>query len=272
MRVFETLGDRKAVLGMVHLAPLPGTPFYEEGSFQRTLDIAVTSARALAEGGADGCLVQTVDRVYHTGEESDPARTAAVALIVNAIAAATGDEFQIGVQLMVNALKASLAVAKVSGGSYIRAGALVGATLTGQGLVEAHPLEVLDYRAKIGAQQIKIIADVESMHFRWFGEARPLAQVARAARSAGADAVSLGHPDDEKTLEMIAAVREAVPGLPIILAGYTNHGNAARLLAAADGAYVGTCLERGGWGGQIDLEPGPVIRRHRAWPGKLSSI
>ncbi len=27
---------------------------------------------------------------------------------------------------------------------------------------------------------------------------------------------------------------------------------AARLLAAADGAYVGTCLERGGWGGQID--------------------
>jgi len=23
-------------------------------------------------------------------------------------------------------------------------------------------------------------------------------------------------------------------------------------MAAADGAFVGTCLERGGWGGQID--------------------
>ena len=34
---------------------------------------------------------------------------------------------------MRNALKASLAVAKVAGGSYIRAGALVGATLTPQG-------------------------------------------------------------------------------------------------------------------------------------------
>ena len=53
---------------------------------------------------------------------------------------------------------------------------------------------------------------------------------------------------------MIAAVRKAVPGLPIILAGYTNHENAARLLAVADGAFVGTCLERGGWGGQIDVE------------------
>ena len=256
MRVFDTLGKRKVVLGMVHLPPLPGTPFYDEGSFQHTLEVAVASACALAEGGADGCLVQTVDRVYATGEESDPARTAAVALIVNAVAAATGEGFQIGVQLMANALKASLAVAKVAGGSYIRAGALVGATLTPHGMVEARPLEVMDYRAKISAQQVKVIAEVESMHFRWFGGDRPVAQVARAARGAGADAVSLGHPDEDTTLQMIATVREAVPGLPVILAGYTNHGNAARLLAAADGAYVGTCLERGGWGGQID--PGRV--------------
>lgn len=256
MRVFETLGKRKAVLGMVHLAPLPGTPFHEEGSFARTLEIAVGSARALAEGGADGCLVQTVDRVYATGEESDPARIAAVALIVSAIAAETGEGFQIGVQLMANALMASLAVAKVAGGSYIRAGALVGATLSPHGLVQAHPLEVRDYRVKIGAQQVKIIAEVESMHFRWLGGDRTVAQVARAAQGAGADAVSFGNPDEGTTLRMIAEVREAVPGLPVILAGYTNHGNAARLLGAADGAYVGTCLERDGWGGQID--PGRV--------------
>jgi len=252
MRVFELLGKRKAVLGMVHLPPLPGTPFYEEGSFRRTLEAAVESARALAEGGAGGCLVQTVDRVYATGEDSDPARTAAVALVVDAIAAATGEGFQVGVQLMRNALKASLAVAKVAGGSYIRAGAVVGATLTPHGMVEAHPLEVMEYRAKIGARHIKIIAEVASMHFRWFGEDKPVAEVARAAHSAGADAVALGHPDEQTTLQMIASVRDAVPGLPVILAGYTNHGNAARLLAAADGAYVGTCLERGGWGGQID--------------------
>lgn len=66
--------------------------------------------------------------------------------------------------------------------------------------------------------------------------------------------MSLGDPDENTTLAMIASVRKAVPGLPIILAGYTKHENAARLLAAADGAFVGTCLERGGWGGQIDVE------------------
>jgi predicted TIM-barrel enzyme len=177
MGEFTTLGERKAVLGMVHLRPLPGTPFYEVGSFEETLGIAVESARALYEGGADGCLVQTVDRVYSPGEDSDPARTTAMGLIVNAIVAATGEDFQVGVQLMRNALKASLAVAKVAGGSYIRAGAVVGATLTSSGMVEANPLEVMEYRNKINAKGIKIIAEVDSMHFRWFGENRPTAQV-----------------------------------------------------------------------------------------------
>ena len=86
MPEFEALGKRKIVLGMVHLPPLPGTPFHEQGSFGRIIDVAVQSACALAEGGADGCLVQTVDRVYHPGEESDPARTAAMALVVNEVA------------------------------------------------------------------------------------------------------------------------------------------------------------------------------------------
>lgn len=254
MRNFNTLGERKAVLGMVHLRPLPGTPFYQAGSFDETLEIAVASAVALYQGGADGCLVQTVDRVYPVGDESDPARTAAMALIVAAIASATGGAFQIGVQLMRNALQASLAVAKVAGGSYIRAGALVGATLTPHGMVQADPLAVMDYRNKIDAWDIKVLAEIDSMHFKWFGEAKPVADVARFAHYSGADAVSLGHPDEEVTLEMIASVRRALPGVPIILAGYTDHGNAPRLLAAADGAFVGRCLESKGWGSQIDPE------------------
>lgn len=254
MRQMLSLGRRKAVLGMVHLRPLPGTPFHEGSSFEEILDAAVRSAKALDEGGAEGCLVQTVDRVYSTQDESDPARTAAMALIVRAIADATGQDFQIGVQLMRNAVRASLAVAKVAGGSYVRAGALVGATLSTHGMVQADPLAVMEYRKKIDATDISVIADVDSMHFRWFGGDKTTAEVARAARYVGADAVSLCHADDETALEMIAAVRRAVPGLPIILAGYTHHGNAAKLLSAADGAFVGTCLESGGWGGQIDIE------------------
>ena len=113
MRTFDTLGKKKAVIGMVHLEPLPGTPFYVEGSFAQIVDKAVTSAAALHRGGATGCLVQTIDRVYSTKDEADPARVAAVATIVNEIGKATGPEFQIGVQILRNAIQASLAVATV---------------------------------------------------------------------------------------------------------------------------------------------------------------
>jgi predicted TIM-barrel enzyme len=157
MRDFISLGERKAVLGMIHLQPLPGTLLYKEGSFNQTLDLAVQSARALYDGGADGCLVQTVDRIYSVKDESDPARTAAMGLIVHAIVQATGEEFQVGVQLMRNALKASLAVAKVAGGSFIRAGTVVGMTLTAHGMVEANPLEVMEYRSKINAGGVKLL-------------------------------------------------------------------------------------------------------------------
>ncbi|MEU4229590.1 BtpA/SgcQ family protein [Nonomuraea sp. NPDC026600] len=247
----------KLILGMVHLKPLPGTPFHHDGSFEQILGTAVDSARALYDGGADGCLIQTVDRVYAVGEESDPARIAAITLITRAVADAVGSGFQVGVQLMRNAVQASLAVAKVAGGGFVRVGAIVGATLSTHGMIQADPLAVMDYRKKINAWNVKIIAEVESMHYTWFGGGKTVAQVAQAARQVGADAVSLCHPDDDVTLEMIAAVRAAVPALPIILAGHTHHGNAARLLASADGAdgaFVGTCLERDGWGGPIDVD------------------
>ena len=253
MRIFESLGKKKAVLGMVHMGAMPGTPFYEEGSYEAALEKAVGDAVALFEGGADGCLVQTVDRVYTVKDESDPARIAGVANIVYAINQRVGPDFQIGVQLMRNALKPSLGIAKVCGGSYLRCGALVGATLTAHGMVEANPYDVMTYRAQIGAKHIKMIVEIDSMHFKWFG-GKPVGEVAGQARYVGADAVSLGDPDEDKTLGMIRDVRKAVPGLPVILCGYTNHENAARMMAAADGAFVGTCLEKGKWGGPIDVD------------------
>ena len=245
---------RKLVLGMLHLRPLPGTPFHEPGSFEPMLRTAVASAIALRDGGADGCLVQSVDRVYSVADESDPARTAAMALIVRAVREAVGPAFPVGVHLMRNALRASLAVAKVAGGDFVRAGALVGRTLTVHGMVEADPLGAMAYRKAIDAWDVAVIAEVDSPHFRMHGMDLSTGQVAKAAAAAGADAVSVGDRDEDRTLAMIASVREHAPGLPVVLTGHTNFDNAARLMVAADGAFVGSCLEPDGWGGAIDVQ------------------
>lgn len=253
MRIFENLGRKKVVLGMVHLGALPGTPFYEEGTYEAIRAKAVSDAQALEEGGADGCVVQNRgDRVFAI-DHADPVIIAAMADIVRAIADATSPAFQIGVQILRNDLKASLAVARVCGGSFLRCGALVGATVTASGIMEGDPYDFQAYRARIGAPHIKLIAEIYSMHFQWLG-GWPVASVAGNARYAGADAVALCDPDEELTLVLLRQVKAAHPDLPVIVSGYTDHANVARLLADADGAIVGSCFERGGRGGHVQVD------------------
>jgi uncharacterized protein len=253
MRTFDMLGKKKVVIGMVHLLPLPGTPFYQEGTMEQTLEKAAADATALYQGGADGCLVQTVDRVYPAGDEADYARVAAMATIVKAVCDATGPEFQVGVQIMVNALKASVAVAKVCGGSFLRCTALVGATPSAGGMVEANPHDFLTYRNGIGAQHVKLIAEVNSMHFRWMGD-RPTADIARMAARVGAAAVEVAHADAATNARLVRDIKQAMPHLPVILGGHTTHENVARRLAEADGVFVGSCLKSDRWDGRVDVE------------------
>ena len=63
--------QKRTIIGMVHLPPLPDTPFYEEGGYEKALQKAVGDATALYRGGAGGCLVQTIGRVSPTGDEAD---------------------------------------------------------------------------------------------------------------------------------------------------------------------------------------------------------
>ena len=117
---------RKYIIGLVHLLPLPGTPFYREDSLQENIRKAVTDAQALQRGGAHGCLIQTVDRAYDNQDDTDYARVAAITLIVQAVKQAVPPEFIVGVQLMWNCITPSLAVAKVCGADFVRCTALVG--------------------------------------------------------------------------------------------------------------------------------------------------
>ena len=251
-RIFTDLGKKKAIIGMVHLGAMPGTPFFKEGSYEATLEQALRDAKALDEGGATGCLVQTVEGAYPTGDDTDYARVVGVAHIVRAIAQETRPDFQIGVQIMANALQASLAVAKVSGGSFLRCFALVGKSNSPWGMIESNTLEFLNYRKQIGGTNVKLIAEVDGMHFKWHGDPKPVAQIAHSAVRAGADGVEVANADEEANQKQVHDIKAAFPELPVILGGHTNHENVARRLSKADGAFVGSAFEPSGWGGPID--------------------
>ncbi|MFE4857460.1 BtpA/SgcQ family protein [Streptomyces sp. NPDC056670] len=242
----------RTLYGVIHLPPMPGTPFHTAGSLSAAVDDAVRDAEALREGGADGALLQTVDRVYSTGDESDPARVAAMTKYVMRVADAVGTGFDIGVQIMRHAVSASLAVAKVADAAFVRADAVVGATLSTHGRVEPDPLRIMAYRRALDAFGVELIADVDSMHYRWEDGTETAGGVARRALHVGADAVCVAHPDETAALVSIADIRRRAPEARVFVGGFVTHGNAARLLADADGAFVSGCLTAGDGSGRMD--------------------
>lgn len=246
-------GTRKRVLGLIHLLPLPGTPYFQPGNTERAMAKAVQDAQALCAGGADGGLIQTIDRVYPVGEAVDPARLAAIAMIVQAVRNALPAEFHLGVQILWNASQASVGVAYAGGGSFVRCTAFVGSTHSAYGLVQADPVGLLQYVQRLGAADMRLIAEIHSMHYR-SREGLPVARLAEIAAQCGAHAVEIAEPEPQRCLELMADVRRAVPELPIVLGGHTNHDNVTTLLSVADGAFVGTCFQPRGWGTAIDAD------------------
>lgn len=89
--------NEKLIFGLIHLRPMPGTPFYKEGDYEESIKKAVKDAKALENGGASGCLVQTVDKVYPVGDDSDYVRATCLSVIASEVKRAVGPDFKVGV-------------------------------------------------------------------------------------------------------------------------------------------------------------------------------
>ncbi len=246
------LSFSSSIIGMIHIGPLPGTPYYgAKGDYAAVKAKAVADALALAEGGAHGGLIQNRDdRVFPNGA-ADPVVAAAFADTTRAVVDAVGDRLAIGVQVLRNDLRASLAIAHICGGSFVRCAVLLGSTETPSGRIDGDPYGILNYRRQIGAQKVQLIAEIGSMHFH---SEQPLGELAQSAAFAGVDAVGIAHPDLTTGLDWVAQVKAAAPQLAVVIGGYTNAENIAHYLAVADGAFVGGAFEDGGRGGAVNVE------------------
>lgn len=244
---------KKIIIGCIHLLPMPGTPFYTPGDFEHSLDKAIADAKALYNGGADGCIIQNVDRVFPPTDDTDYVKVAAMAVVGREVRRVTGPDFKVGVQIMWNSITPSLAAVKGCGGDFTRCSALIGRSESKFGPIEGQPYKVMNYRRAIDAESIEMIAEVSGYHYLHGDgyDRENLVRLAKQALDVGADAVELFHHDEEINNRMVADLKDSVPGIHIVLGGGTNVENAARRLALADAAVVGTCFENGNWGGPV---------------------
>ena len=248
--MFKNLNNKKVILGLVHLIPMPGTPLYEEGNIEKMLEKAIKDCKALKNGGADGGLLQSVDVIYPNTDDTDYARVATLSMIAARVRDEVGPDFKIGVQLMWNCITPSLAVAKATGADFTRCSALVGSTESAFGKIEANPLKVMEYRNKIHAKNVAMISEISGYHYKGEYDKQHIQGLARSSMAVGADAVEIYASDFEMNERLVKDVKE-LGDIAVILGGGTSLDNVKQRLKYADGALVGSCFEGGKWGGNI---------------------
>jgi membrane complex biogenesis BtpA family protein len=244
--VEELFNTPKPIVGMVHLAALPGTPFASQ-AVSAIVDQAVAEARILAAAGFDALIVENMhDRPYLL-QEVGPEIVAAMAAALDAIRQTI--DLPLGVQVLAGANREALAVALAGGASFIRAENFVFAHVADEGLMpqaDAGPL--LRYRRQLNAEHIRIFADIKKKHAAHALTADlSIADAARAAAFFGADGLIVTGPatGEPAALDDLREVTAAVR-LPVAVGSGLTPENLPDYWDFADLFIVGSFYKRDG--------------------------
>ena len=233
-----------ALIGMVHLAPLPGSPASRQ-SLQAITALALADARALRQAGFDALMVENFGDAPFRATRVDPHTVAAMTIIARAIREEV--DLPLGINVLRNDALAAIAIATTCGAGFVRINVHCGVYATDQGIIEGRADDNLRYRQALGSQ-VAILADVHVKHARPLSSSSIADAAEETAYRGRADAlivsgVAPGKPTD---LEDVRAVKAAVPGCPVYVGSGATAENIRQILAIADGAIVGTAVKQDG--------------------------
>lgn len=246
----------KPVIGTVHVLPLPGAPRYRGQAMHEIIVRAVADARSYVAGGVNGLIVENEgDIPFRKPERVGPDTVAALTAVTVAIREAI--EVPVGLNCLANAVIQSLAIAKATGGMFVRANQWANAYVANEGIIEGAAAEALRFRRLIDGEEIRILADVHVKHGSHAIVAdRSLAELTHDTEAFDADVLIVtGQRTGDPTSEDGVRAIKGVASRPVIVGSGLRVANAASLMAIADGAIVGSAMKHDGvWWNPVDVD------------------
>lgn len=233
----------QTVIGMVHCLPLPTTSGFN-GDYQKILDRAAQDAITLEQAGVNAVIVENMGDTPF-GALLNKAQVAALAAAVMQVKNAVS--LPVGVDAAFNDCEAGIAIAAITGASFIRVPVFVDTVVFTDGIIYPCAKHCMDYRKAMGKENIKIMADVQVKHAHMMISGISVEQSAKDAADNGADAIIItGTQTGEETpLEMIKRVKEFVK-VPVFAGSGVKAENIREQLEIADGVIIGSSLKEGG--------------------------
>jgi len=235
---FVARGSR-ALVGMIHLPPLPGATNYMGQPFDQIVEQAVCDARALHAAGFTAGIIQNTHDLPFTA--TAPPETVAFLSVVGWEIRRELD-WPIGVNILKNDAPGALAVAAAVGAKFVRLKVYVGAVLGAEGVLAPSAADALRTRQRLGSNA-EIWADLFDRTSVPIVP-QPLEQLAEwATKFGGASVVIVTGESWAATLHMARTARRTLPDTPVAVGGGVSLANVREALDVADVAIVGSALE-----------------------------
>jgi membrane complex biogenesis BtpA family protein len=231
------------LIGVVHLAALPGSP--RAVPLPEAIELAVADAIALEQGGVDAIIVENFNDAPFRPGSVDSHTVAAMTAAVLAVRSAV--ECDLGVNVLRNDAAAALGIALAADAAFIRVNVHSGAMLTDQGVITGRADETLRLRRLLGAERIQIFADVLVKHAVPIGPLLLEDAVRDAVERGLADAVIVTGNATGRAASP-ADVQRAVDScdVPVYVGSGITAANLADFVPPASGVIIGSWLKRDG--------------------------
>ncbi|HVF66226.1 MAG TPA: BtpA/SgcQ family protein [Pyrinomonadaceae bacterium] len=242
----------KPLVGVIHVGALPGTPRSRVGVDELT-DAAVREAAVYRDGGVDALMIENMHDVPYLRGSVGPEVVASMAVVGRAVKSES--KLPVGVQILAGANVEAMAVAHAAGLDYVRVEAYAFAHVADEGIIESSAAKLLRFRRKIGADGVRVWADVKKKHAAHALTADvSLGETAAAVEFMLGDAVIVtGSTTGEPP--RAADVREAKSHcrIPVLLGSGVTVENVAEFYDTADGFIVGSYFKESGlWSNAVE--------------------
>lgn len=247
----EIFGTDKAIIGLVHMQPLPGDPEYDAaGGMEKIIRMAKEDVIALQNGGVDGLLFSNEFSMPYL-DKVEPETVAAMAYVMGALRDVITVPY--GNDCIYDAL-ASISLAAATGACFTR-GVFHGAWATSDGIKSAEGGKAKRLRHSLGIDDFKMVY--------YFVPESSADLGGRDATSVMKPVYFLNDPDGFAITGIVAGqkpdadtmrqCREAFPEAVLFASTGVTVDNVDQYMEYMDGAFIGTSFKKDGkFRNQID--------------------